>query len=140
MTILGTGIDLVENDRMWEALTRWGAKFRKRVFLPCEQQYCDAAANPARHYAGRFAVKEAVAKAFGTGIGPSLGLLDIEVIRHPESGAPSVRLSGKAAELAERRGVTGIHASLSHTHSLAIAHAILVGAAPSGEEVGRSAS
>jgi holo-[acyl-carrier protein] synthase len=128
LTILGTGIDLVENDRMWEALTRWGAKFRDRVFVPREQAYCDAAANPARHYAGRFAVKEAVAKAFGTGIGPSIGLLDIEVTRHPDSGAPSVQLGGKAAELARRRRVTDIHISLSHTHSLAIAHAILVGA------------
>ena len=104
------------------------------MFVRCEQEYCDAAANPARHYAGRFAVKEAVAKAFGTGIGPHLGLLDIEVIRHPDSGAPSVRLIGKARELARRRKVTDIQVSLSHTHSLAIAHAILLGAAPGKAE------
>ena len=127
MTIVGTGIDLVENDRMREVLARWGAKFKDRVFRDNEQAYCESTADPARHYAGRFAVKEAVAKAFGTGLGPHLGLLDIEVVRHAESGAPSVRLSGKAGGLADRRRVSAVRISLSHTRSLAVAHAILVG-------------
>ena len=79
--VLGTGIDLVETGRMQEVLGRWGQAFRNRVFLPEEQAYCDSLAAPWRHYAGRFAVKEAVSKAFGTGIGPAIGLLDMEVVR-----------------------------------------------------------
>jgi holo-[acyl-carrier protein] synthase len=125
--ILGTGIDLVENERMRASLTRLGARFKNRVFCDREQSYCDAKVDAARHYAGRFAVKEAVAKAFGTGIGAHLGLLDIEVTRDEQSGAPSVCLNGKARGYARRRGVTAIHISLTHTRDFAVAHAIIVG-------------
>ena len=124
--VIGAGIDLVENARMSQTLQRWDARFKDRVFLPAEQAYCETKAFPCNHYAGRFAVKEAVSKAFGTGVGPQLGWCDIEVIRNSETGAPSVELLGKARELADRLGVAGVLISLSHTHNYAIAHALLI--------------
>jgi len=125
--VLGTGIDLVENERMKETLAQWEGRFRERVFLVSEQSYCDSKAEPWRHYAGRFAVKEAVSKAFGTGVGEHIGWLDIEVARDGETGAPSVVLREKGQELAERLGVKRVLVSLSHTRSYAVAHALLVG-------------
>ena len=122
----GAGIDLVENGRMREALDRWGARFRDRVFLPTEQAYCESRPAPWRHYAGRFAVKEAVSKAFGTGVGKSLSWLDIEVVRDAASGAPAVELRGKARELAERRGVKRILVSLAHSREATVAQALLM--------------
>ncbi|MBN2301867.1 MAG: holo-ACP synthase [Lentisphaerae bacterium] len=125
--ILGTGIDLVENERMLEMIKRWNQKFKDRVFLRREQEYCDSKAFPCHHYAGRFAVKEAVSKAFGTGFGPHLGWLDIEVIRNPESGAPSIQLSKKANEFARKYNTVDILISLTHTKHYAVAHAFLLG-------------
>jgi len=85
--ILGTGIDLVENARFRDVLSRWDERFLARVFLQKERQYCWNKAFPAQHFAGRFAIKEAVAKAFMTGIGSLFGWLDIEVVRNPATGA-----------------------------------------------------
>jgi holo-[acyl-carrier protein] synthase len=125
--VIGTGVDLVENDRIHGLLDKWGARFKGHVFLPSEQVYCDDKASPWLYYSGRFAVKEAVSKAFGTGIGPSLGWLDIEVVRNEDSGAPSVRLSPHGQELAARQGVARVLISLSHTRHFAVAHALLIG-------------
>lgn len=124
--VIGTGVDLVENDRVRELLERWGARFRDRVFLRREQTYCEGKAAPWLYYAGRFAVKESVSKAFGTGIGPALGWLDIEVVRDPHSGAPSVLLSDHGRKLADARGVSQVLISLSHTRHFAVAHALLI--------------
>jgi holo-[acyl-carrier protein] synthase len=125
--VIGTGVDLVENERIHDLLEKWGMRFKERVYLPSEQAYCDDKASPWLYYAGRFAVKEAVSKAFGTGIGPSLGWVDIEVCRDSESGAPSVKLSAHGQELASRQGVVRILISLSHTRHFAVAHALLIG-------------
>lgn len=125
--VLGTGIDIVENRRMREILLRWGTRFKDRVFLPSEQKYCESRAVPYRHYAGRFAVKEAVTKAFGTGITPSIGWLDIEVEKVPATGAPVVRLRGRGREMACARHATEVLISLSYTRTHAVAHALLVG-------------
>jgi len=124
--VLGTGVDLVENDRVRALLTRWGPRFRDRVYLPAEQGYCESKAAPWLYYAGRFAVKEAVSKAFGTGIGEGLGWLDIEVVKDAHTGAPSIRLGPLGAELASQRGVASVLISLSHTHHFSVAHALLV--------------
>jgi len=124
--IFGAGIDLVENERMQEVIERWGVQFKNKVFLPEEQKYCDSKAFPYHHYAARFAVKEAVSKAFGTGIGPHINWLDMEVVRDPESGAPSIELKGKAKELARRYHARKILVSLSHTHNYAVASALLI--------------
>lgn len=125
MNILGTGIDIVEIARMEQILKRWDRVFLNRVFLAEEQSYCDSRANPAVHYAGRFAVKEAVSKAFGTGMGPHLGWRDIQTVRNKKSGAPSIKLSSAAQNYALKQGVKNIHISLSHTHQYAVAHAII---------------
>ena len=123
--VLGIGVDLVENDRMLQMLRRWGSNFKNRVFLAREQQYCDAKACPWHHYAGRFAVKEAVSKAFGTGVGPQLAWLDVEVVTDTFSGAPSVRLSEKGKKLAENINAGEILISLSHTRNYSVAQALL---------------
>ena len=124
--VLGIGVDLVENDRMQEMITRWGSRFTAKVFVENEKQYCETKAVPCRHYAGRFAVKEAVSKAFGTGFGPQIGWLDIEVVRDGDTGAPSVRLSTRARKWADSLGVGQILVSLSHTRHYAVAHALLL--------------
>ncbi len=124
--VIGSGIDLVENTRIREMIERWGHRFVDRVFCDREQAYCTRMAAPYQHYAGRFAVKEAVSKAFQTGIGPQVSWLDIEVVRHPDSGAPSVALSGRAAAYAEGLGVREILISLAHTRDYAIANATLL--------------
>jgi len=129
-TLIGSGVDLVENERVRRLLERWGRRFSDRVFLPAEQSYCESKASPWLYYAARFAVKEAVSKAFGTGIGPSLSWLDIEVVKDAESGAPSVLLSGPGRRLAAERRVDRVLISLSHTHHFAVAHALLVGKEP----------
>ena len=126
-TVRGAGIDLVENARMREALDRWGAHFRNRIFLPSEQAYCESRPTPWRHYAGRFAVKEAVSKAFGTGEGKSLSWLDVEVLRDTNSGAPSVALRGRGRTLADHRGVEQILVSLAHSRDATVAQALLLG-------------
>ena len=124
--VLGTGVDLVENDRMADLLRRWDERFTERVFLPEERRYCQGKALPFMHFAARFAVKEAVSKAFGTGLGPSIGWLDIEVVRNEETGAPSVRLRGKAEDLARAHGVARVLVSLAHTRQYSVATALLV--------------
>ncbi len=118
------GLDLVDVARFRAVLDAWGARFTGRVFLESERRYCEARAHPWLHYAARFAVKEAVAKALGTGIGAALGWRDIEVIVRP-GGEPSVALSAKGRALAARRGLRRIVASLSHTPSAAAAVVLL---------------
>jgi holo-[acyl-carrier protein] synthase len=125
--VMGIGIDLVENERMRKTLRRWSRSFKEKIFLPRERSYCDTRAEPWNHYAGRFAVKEAVSKAFGTGVSEHIGWLDIEVVRDHETGAPSVRLSAKGSKLAKKRGVEQILVSLAHTRHYAVAQALLVG-------------
>lgn len=124
--IVGTGIDIIENDRIQRMLDKWGGKFKDRVFLPAEQTYCNSKASPAPHYAGRFAAKEAVSKAFGTGMGPRLGWLDIEVTIHDETGAPAIGMSLKARSLALAMHANDILVSISHTRNYAVAHAFLI--------------
>jgi holo-[acyl-carrier protein] synthase len=125
--VLAVGIDLVESDRVRRAIETWGDRFVGRVFRTDECAYCNRQAAPWRHFAGRFAVKEAVAKAFGTGIGDSLGWKDVEVARNDRTGAPAVTLHGRGRRLAARRGVTRVLVSLAHGRDLAIAQATLVG-------------
>ena len=95
-----------------------------RVLVPAEIAYCLSHKNPAPFLAVRFAAKEAVSKAFGTGIGAQLGWQDIE-IRRQESGEPFVVLHGKGAELLAARGARRLHVSLTHTENYAAATAIL---------------
>ena len=124
--ILGTGIDLVEVDRMRATLGRFGDRFLERVLRPGEIEYCRQYRDPVLHVAARFAAKEAISKAFGTGIGARLSWLDLEVGRQP-SGEPFVILHGKARGLMAERGADDLRISLSHTDHHAIAMAVLSG-------------
>ena len=124
--ILGVGIDLVEVGRIRDSLERLGERFARRILCPAECDYCFSHTDPSTHVAARFAAKEAVSKAFGTGIGTELGWLDIEVIRL-ESGSTQVRLQGAGAQLMERRLAKIIHLNLTHTAQYASAVAILEG-------------
>ena len=122
--ILGTGIDLVEVARIRQAVERFGDRFLRRVLCEEEKVYCLANKDPMPFVAARFAAKEAISKAFGTGIGRQLGWLDMEV-RHHESGAPYLELHGDGARLLTERGGRVVHLSLSHTAQHATAVAIL---------------
>lgn len=126
--ILGTGVDLIENARVKDMISRWDDRFILRVFTAAEKRYCASKAFPAQHFAARFAIKEAVAKALGTGIGPHMGWRDIEVERNASSGAPSVRFHGAAKKYTDDRGVLRVFISLSHTKHYSMAQAVAVGA------------
>lgn len=121
---VGLGVDIVEIERMKNILTRTPS-FAARVFSPDERAYCDATASPATHYALRFAAKEAVVKALGTGFADGIGVRDIEVER-AKNGRPAAKLSGRALEVAEGQGVRDLPISLSYTHTDAVACAMAV--------------
>ncbi|MDR3378357.1 MAG: holo-ACP synthase [Verrucomicrobiae bacterium] len=124
--ILGTGIDLIEVVRIGTSFERFGERFVNRILLPDEIAYCLSHRRPAPFLAVRFAAKEAISKAFGTGIGAQLSWRDMEV-RHKESGEPFVVLHGKGQELFQVRNARALHLSLSHTENYATATAILEG-------------
>jgi holo-[acyl-carrier protein] synthase len=126
MSILGLGVDIVEIARFATAIARQGQPLLDRCFLSSEQAYCAKHRESARHYAARFAAKEAISKALGTGIGPELAWLDME-IRHRPSGAPLVVLHGAGAETAQRLGIRDILISISHSEHYAVANAIATG-------------
>jgi holo-[acyl-carrier protein] synthase len=111
---------MVETLRIERSLERFGERFLRRVFTAGEIAYCQSMKYPARHFAARFAAKEAVSKAFGTGIGKAMGWRDIDVHKKP-SGEPFVVLSGNAQNLANERNVCAVWISLSHTHEHAVA-------------------
>jgi holo-[acyl-carrier protein] synthase len=124
--VIGTGIDIVEVARIADSIERHGQRFLERIFHPDEVAYSQQHKIPAVHLAARFSAKEAISKAFGTGIGKSLGWKDMEVCRHPH-GEPFVKLHDKGITLAQERGVAKVLISLSHTKEYAAASAILVG-------------
>jgi holo-[acyl-carrier protein] synthase len=128
-SIIGTGIDVIEVERIERALTRpkIGERFRARVYTSGEIEYCESRGKPRfQSYAARFAAKEATMKALGTGWNRNVGWSEIEVVRRRGS-APTIVLSGKAAAFAERKKVRGFHLSITHTTKEAIAHVIAEG-------------
>ncbi|MEI6193491.1 MAG: holo-ACP synthase [Verrucomicrobiota bacterium] len=122
--ILGTGIDIIEVARIASSYEKFGEKFVNRILLPEEIVYCLSHKNPSPFLAVRFAAKEAISKAFGTGICAALSWQDME-IRRKESGEPYVVLHGKGRELFAARGAKQLLVSLSHTEHYAAATAIL---------------
>ena len=122
--ILGTGIDIIEVNRIQASYERFGDRFLQRILHPEEIRYCLSHRVPGPFLAARFAAKEAISKAFGTGIGAQLGWHDMEVGRK-ESGEPFVILHGHGKELLQNRGGKQILISLSHTQEHAAAVAIL---------------
>ena len=126
MNIAGLGIDLVEVARLEQSIARHGERFLQRVFTDAEIAYCASMKSATPFYAVRFAAKEAVSTALGTGIGAACGWLDIEV-RRKASGEPFIVLHGAAEETARRLGIAAVLISLSHTENYATAQAIAVG-------------
>ena len=119
------GCDLCEVERLRGVWTRQGERFLDFTYTAEERAYCLRMRDPAPFLAARFAAKEAVAKAFGTGIGAELGWKSIAVA-HDEHGAPLVRLDAQGAALLAARGATGVMLTLSHTDTMAMAVAALV--------------
>lgn len=124
--ILGLGTDIIEVARIQGSVEKFGDSFLHRILLPEEIAYCRGYQQPAQYVAARFAAKEAISKAFGTGIGSQLGWHDMEICRN-ESGAPFVRLQGGGQDLFHSRNAKQLLLSLSHTHLYATAVAILEG-------------
>ncbi len=118
------GVDLVEIERIRTILKR-SPSFARRAFSDDERAYCDASSSPEFHYATRFAAKEAVLKALGTGFSEGIGVRDIEVVLNSK-GKPRVRLYRRAADVAHDKGVREIPLSLSYTHSDAVACALVI--------------
>lgn len=122
--IIAIGTDAIEVERIRRAVdhAQWGERFRQRVFTGGEITYCLERARYAESFAARFAAKEAVMKALGTGYGRGVWWRDIEVVR--TSGRPTIVLHGGAKERAAAIGATRWHLSLTHTASQALAHVI----------------
>jgi holo-[acyl-carrier protein] synthase len=124
--ILGVGIDIIEVARIAASLEKFGHRFGERILLPAESEYCLSHNSPAPFVAARFAAKEAISKAFGTGIGAQLGWQDME-IAHRQSGEPYVIMHGKGKKLFDSRNAKSILVSISHTKDYAAVVAVLEG-------------
>jgi holo-[acyl-carrier protein] synthase len=124
--IIGVGTDIIECLRIAQMIDRHGELFIRRVYTDHEIAYCSTKKAATQHYAGRWAAKEAVLKALGTGWVRGISWRDVEV-RHKPGGAPTVALRGGAKEVLERCGITRMHISISHCRSHAVAYAIAEG-------------
>ena len=111
------GVDLIEIARVRRALERYPG-FRERCFTQAERDYCESRPNPAQHYAARFAGKEAVGKALGFGVARAFAWRDVEIVGRPK---PSVRLTGRVEQWAERLGPPRLDLSMTHSRELAAA-------------------
>jgi len=123
--LIGIGCDLIEVERIAGAIARHGDHFLARTFTEEERAYCAAIKYPQKHYAARWAAKEAVAKAFTTGIGAELGWTSVGVY-HGARSEPLVRLDERATALLRTLGGTDVLLSLSHTETHALAVAAIV--------------
>ena len=122
--IKGIGVDIIEIERISKAIKN-KARFSERFFTEAENDYCNSKADSFVHYAGRFAAKEAVVKAMGTGF-KGFKWKDIEIINQP-SGKPEVKLLAKAAVIAKEKEIIEIEVSISHSRNYAVAQAIAIG-------------
>lgn len=123
--LVGLGADVIEVERIRGVLERQGERFLARVFTEEEQLYCSKMKHPHKHYAARFAAKEAVSKCFTTGIGAEFGWKSASVY-HGERHQPLVRLDEKGRELLASVGATHVLLTLSHTDTVAMAVAALI--------------
>jgi holo-[acyl-carrier protein] synthase len=121
--IFGTGLDIIEIDRIKKSLAKYSPRFENKIFTDAEINYCQLQADPGKHFAARFAVKEAVSKSLGTGITHEVGFKDIEVVNQT-SGKPIVKMGGRGKILFGKLNLKFIHISISHDRHYAIAHAI----------------
>ena len=123
--VIGIGADIIEVERIRGVLDRQGERFLNRVFTEEERAYCSSMKYPHKHYAARFAAKEAVSKCFSTGIGAELGWKSVSIY-HGERKQPLVRLDEKGEALLRHVGATHVHVTLSHTDTMARAVAVLL--------------
>lgn len=119
----GIGIDLIEVERIAQALQKTSG-FKNRIFTAGEIAYCERQPFPEQHYAARFAAKEAFFKALGTGYRNGLRFDEIEVLQDP-LGKPTIQLSGRCAEAAEKLTASHIHVALTHTAAHACAVVVI---------------
>tara|TARA_B100001123_G_C14861375_1_gene848137 strand:- start:129 stop:533 length:405 start_codon:yes stop_codon:yes gene_type:complete len=124
LATLGVGVDLVEVDRIRKSRENHGDHFLEKVFTEEEREYCLGMSDPDPHFAARFAAKEAVAKAFGTGIGAEIGWRSVSVSRK-ENGAPVVKLDEQATAQLKTMGGERVLLSLSHLNEMAAAFAVI---------------
>ena len=130
--VIGIGTDLMEIERIAKTIERFGESFLRRVYTAEEVAYCRRKRkNSAESFAARFAAKEAGAKALGTGISRGVSWTEFAVGREP-GGRPTLKLLGRAAELAEAMGVVRISLSLTHSRDVAMAVVIMEGREESG--------
>ncbi len=122
--IIGTGVDIVEITRFRKVVERLRDRFIRRVFTAAEQQFCSEHRDPIPHFAVRFAAKEALFKALGTGWAKGVTWLDVEVLRERQD-APTMTLHGEAERLSVSMGAQKVHLSLSHSEQCAVAMVIL---------------
>ncbi len=120
MSTAGIGTDIIEIDRIEKAIAKYKQRFLDRIFTQNEQEYCQKHRTAARHFAGRFAAKEAIVKALGTGFHNSISWLDIEII-NDAAGKPVVHLSNHLNNLLDHPRIL---LSISHCHQYATACAI----------------
>jgi holo-[acyl-carrier protein] synthase len=123
--LIGLGADLVDVERIRGVVERQGERFLQRVYTDEERAYCLGMKLPFPHLAARFAAKEAVSKAFTTGIGAELGWRSVSVY-HGERHEPLVRLDEKGEQLLKEVGATRVLLTLSHTQTAAMAVAALI--------------
>jgi len=126
MQILGLGTDIVECDRIQQMIDKHGDQFIDRVYTVHEIQYCRDRKSKLQHFSGRWAAKEAVFKALGTGWIRGLRWRDVEVFNQP-SGEPTVRLAGNARRICEEKTIAQILITISHAKQYATATAIALG-------------
>lgn len=122
--IRGIGIDIIEISRIEDSIQHFGSAFLDRIYTAAEQQECAERTDKRFYFAGRWAVKEAISKALGCGIGRECSWLDIEILNSP-SGSPAAVLSGAAANRMSALSASKIHISISHERTNAVAVAIL---------------
>ncbi len=122
--IAGIGIDIVDIERIGAVLSRYGDRFMERVFTDAEAAYARKSVKPAERLAGRFAVKEAVLKAFGTGKSQGIRWRDVETVRGP-MGRPQVVLYGNAIKHLNKIGGHTIHVTITHDGGKAVAFVII---------------
>ena len=127
--IIGIGTDITECLRIARMIERHGELFIDRVYTPEEIKYCQSRKQATQHYTGRWAAKEAILKAIGTGWRRGISWRDMEV-RNDPSGKPVVAVRGGVKEVIERLGISEIHVTISHCRSHATATAVAVGEPP----------
>ena len=131
--VLGIGTDIIECARIAQMIEKHGEHFLQRVYTQQEIAYCAGRKAAHQHYAGRWAAKEAVLKALGTGWAHGIQWVDVEVVNQ-QGGKPNIVLEGKAREISHQLGIEMMLISISHCKNYATAYATAIGHPPSSAQ------